>query len=360
MKETFRILFPGLGIEEFTMNRIAFSIGKIEIRWYGILITLGIALAFVYAYFRGKRNEGVVFDDIIDIGLCTVTLGVIGARTYYVLTTLDSHTYNSFMDVIAIWNGGIAIYGAIIGGGIGILIGCKWKKIRWQKLVDMAAPGLIIAQALGRWGNFCNGEAYGYAIGSTTRFYFFNTEYILKSGEGTLFHTLRMGLYDTSWSQEPTFYHPTFFYESMWNLLGFVLLHLFYKRKKYDGQIALMYFVWYGFGRMFVEGFRTDSLYIPGTTLRISQCLAVFCVVVGSVALIVLHVLGKERGFAPVFATPVPTKSAAGETVAQAEVEISNEACGVELINENDEETNAELNEEAQIETEERENGNLD
>ena len=303
MNETFQISFPGLGIDEFTLNRIAFSIGSLEVRWYGIVITLGIALAFWYAYFRGKRNEGVVLDDIIDIGLFTVPLGILGARLYYVLTTLDTGNYKNFIDVIAIWNGGLAIYGGIIGGCAGILLACKIKKIRWQKVFDMVAPGVMIAQALGRWGNFFNGEAYGYAVGDTTRFYFFNTEHVLNSGEGTFFHTLRMGL---GGSAVHVYYQPTFFYESMWNVLGFVLINLFYKRKKFDGQIALLYFVWYGFGRMFIEGFRTDSLYIPGTTLRISQCLGLACFLVGVILLIAVPLYKKHR----------PTLAAAeGETV---------------------------------------------
>ena len=352
MNETFQILFPGLGIEEFTLNRIAFSIGKIEVRWYGILITLGIALAFYYAYFRGKRNEGVVLDDIIDIGLCTVSLGVIGARLYYVLTTLKTHHYNSLLDIIAIWNGGLAIYGGIIGGCLGILIACKWKKIRWQKAFDMIAPGVMIAQALGRWGNFCNGEAYGYAIGQTTRFYFFNTEHILNSGEGTLFHTLRMGLYDTSWSTAPTYYHPTFFYESVWNLLGFVLINLFYKRKKFDGQIALMYFTWYGFGRMFIEGLRTDSLYIPGTTLRISQCLGLLCFVGGSILLVTVLLHGKKHGFKPVFANAAPTtaQEPAKEEVSAQEATITDEVNGDDRFDKIEEsQTEKETNEDGKV-----------
>lgn len=314
MNETFQISFPGLGIGEFTLNRVAFSIGSVEVRWYGILITLGIMLAFYHVYYRGKQCEGVVLDDIIDIGICTVFLGVVGARLYYVLTTLDQYNYKSFLDVIAIWNGGLAIYGGIIGGCLGIVLGCLWKKISWRKLFDMAGPGVMLAQAVGRWGNFCNGEAYGYPIGETTRFYFFNTEHILNSGEGTLFHTFRMGLYPNSWSTQPVYYHPTFFYECIWNLLGFVLVSFFYKHKKYNGQIALMYFAWYGFGRMFIEGLRTDSLYIPGTSLRISQCLGLLCFVVGSALLIFFAVWGKTHRFAPVFATAAKEKTERAES----------------------------------------------
>lgn len=356
MNETFRISFPGLGIDEFTLNRIAFTIGRIEVRWYGILITCGIALAFLYAYFRGKRNEGVIFDDIIDIGLWTVILGVVGARLYYVLTTLNEYNYSSFLDVIAIWNGGLAIYGGIIGGCIGIVIACKIKKIRWQKAFDMIGPGVMIAQALGRWGNFFNGEAYGYAIGETTRFYFFNTEHILPAGEGTLFHTLRMGLYPTSWAATPVYYHPTFFYECVWNVLGFILINIFYKHKKFDGQIALMYFTWYGFGRMFVEGFRTDSLYIPGTTLRISQCLGFACFVIGLLLLIAIPLYKKFKP-APVFA----------EASDVAEAETATETVGDVAATENVEEpemteASAEdvAEEDSQEETEKNENGKAD
>ncbi len=281
MKDITTVSFPGLGIEPFSMNKIAFSIGSLEVRWYGIIITCGIILAFLYAIFRGKRNEGIIPDNTIDIGLLTVPCGVIGARLYYVLTTLDEYSYGSLYDVIAIWEGGLAIYGGIIGGCIGILIMTKIKKIPLFKPFDMIGPGVMIAQSLGRWGNFFNGEAFGSPIGETTTFHFLNATYQLNSGEGTLFHTVRMGLGGS------LCYHPTFLYESLWNLLGFVLINIFYKHKQFDGQIALMYFTWYGFGRMLVEGLRTDSLYIPGTTLRISQCLGLACFVAGLTLLIV-------------------------------------------------------------------------
>ncbi len=288
MKEFTTISFPGLGIEPFRINKVAFSIGNLEVRWYGILITLGIVLAFVYACTRAKRTENILVDDIIDIGLLTVPMGVIGARLYYVLTTWRDIEYNSFYDVVAIWEGGLAIYGGIIGGCLGIVIMCAIKHLSWRKLFDVIAPGVMIAQAVGRWGNFCNGEAFGYPIGKTTTFHLLNAEYTLQSGEGTVFHLLRMGLGDAF------YYHPTFFYESLWNIIGFVIINGLYKNKKYDGQIALMYFTWYGFGRLFIEGLRTDSLYLPGTELRISQCLGLACFVLGLAALIGI---GAARAF---------------------------------------------------------------
>ena len=239
-------------------------------------------------------------------------------------------------------NDGLAIYGGIIGGCIGILIMCRIKKIRWQKVFDMVAPGVMIAQSLGRWGNFFNGEAYGYAIGDTTKFYFFDTEHVLASGEGTLFHTLRMGLYN---GFSKIYYHPTFLYESLWNLLGFVLINLIYKRKKFDGQIALLYFTWYGFGRMFIEGLRTDSLYIPGTTFRISQCLGLFFFVTGLTLLIVFSILKKNVSVLAV---------AEGESTEAELCEIAENACDGESVFMNKEEQTE------PTDTEEDQNGKAD
>ncbi|MBE6633222.1 MAG: prolipoprotein diacylglyceryl transferase [Ruminococcaceae bacterium] len=284
--ETVVVRFEGLGLPEITLNKVAFTLfDTIQVRWYGIFITLGIVCAFLYAYYRSKKTEDVILDDLLDVGIWTVILGVVGARLYYVLTSLER--FPTFWSVFEIWNGGLGIYGGIIGGCLGILLVCKVKKLSWRKLFDMIGPGVMIAQAIGRWGNFFNGEAYGYPIGDTTRYFFFLKEFELPSGEGTFFNLFRMGLYPNDYSH---YYmvnvHPTFLYESIWNVLGFILINLFYKRKKFDGQIALMYFTWYGFGRMFIEGLRTDSLYIlkgvaSDSGLRISQCVGLICFVVG-------------------------------------------------------------------------------
>ena len=259
--------FPGLGIGEFTVDKVAFSIGKIEVRWYGILITLGIICAFVVAYLH-TREDKLVTDDLLDIGLVTVISGIVGARLYYVITSATSgrDTYNSFLDVIAVWNGGLAIYGAIIGGGLAVYFMCRYKKVRWQKLLDAVAPGVMIAQAIGRWGNFMNGEAHGTVVAENSPLAF-----------------LRMGLYEGG---KFAYYHPTFLYESLWNLVGFILIQSFYKKKKFDGQILLEYVAWYGFGRMFIEGMRTDSLYLGHTGIRISQLLAFLCFIVAGGLLI--------------------------------------------------------------------------
>lgn len=340
--EIVNISFPGIGIDQFSVNKVAFDLfGKAEVRWYGLIITLGIILAFLYTMYRGKRNEGIVPDDVLDIGILTVVLGVIGARLYYVLNDSD-HTYESLLDVIAIWNGGIGIYGGIIGGCIGILIMCYVKKISWRKLFDMAAPGVMIAQAIGRWGNFFNGEAFGYPITDTTRFYFFDREHILPSGEGTLFHTLRMGLSYGEGSEIYAYFHPTFLYESLWNILGFILINLFYKRKRFDGQVAVLYFTWYGFGRMFIEGLRTDSLYLPGTTVRTSQFLGLVFFLVGLALFIIPMIVGKRKG-------ALAAADGAGETLVDTEDTPDEES-----------ENKLENEENTQTQTEDDTNGNSD
>lgn len=270
------ISFPGIGIGEFTVDKVAFSIGKLEVRWYGVFITLGIICAFIVAYLH-TRDDGLVPDDLLDIGLVSVIAGIVGARLYYVITSASSgrDTYNSFLDVIAVWNGGLAIYGGVIGGCLAVYLMCRYKKINWQKLLDAIVPGIMIAQVIGRWGNFINGEAHGGIV-----------------MEGSPLYFLRMGLYEGG-----TFacYHPTFFYESLWNLIGFVLIQVFYKKKKFDGQILLEYVTWYGFGRMFIEGLRTDSLYLGHTGIRVSQLVGFLCFLIGG-GLLAAGLIAAKKG----------------------------------------------------------------
>ena len=261
------ISFPGLGIEPFTVNPVAFTIplfGGIEVRWYGLIITMGIILAFTYCAYRAKQ-EGVDFDNLLDIALFTIPLSVVGARLYYVLTSLDQ--YDSLWEAIDIRGGGLAIYGAVIAGACTIYGVCRYKKIPPLKMMDAVAPGVMIGQILGRWGNFFNGEAYGSRI------------------LGGILYPFRMGLLPNVESRvEMYYFHPTFLYESLWNLVGFILIHFLYKKKKFDGQVVLMYITWYGFGRMFIEGLRVDSLYIFGV-FRISQVIGFLCFVIGSILL---------------------------------------------------------------------------
>ena len=242
------ISFPGLGIGEFSVNSVAFQIGKFTVAWYGIILTLGIVFAICYVMYR-KNYCGMTTDDILDYAIFTVPSGIIGGRMYYVLTSLDK--YHSFYDAIAIWEGGLAIYGAIIGGAIAVICVSLYKKKNFFAMADCVCPGVLIGQILGRWGNFFNGEAYGYETDLPWR----------------------MGLNGIR------FVHPTFLYESLWNLLGFFLINKFFMHKKYNGQIFLMCFAWYGFGRMFIEGLRADSLYVFGT-IRISQIVGAICFIV--------------------------------------------------------------------------------
>lgn len=296
------VSFPGLGIEPFTFNKVAFSLpilGGIEVRWYGILIVTGIILAFFYAYYRTK-SEGIILDDLLDIAIWAVIFGMIGARTYYVLTSLDS--CDSFWDALKIWEGGIAIYGAVIGGAAAIFVVCRIKKIDWKRVFDCVSPGVMIGQILGRWGNFFNGEAFGETPTEKNPLYF-----------------LRMGLQHAGWQSEKIV-QPTFLYESVWNLLGFLLIHFTYKKKKFNGQIFLEYITWYGFGRMFIEGQRTDSLYIG--VFRISQVVGFCCFVIGGVLLIVFGVKAKkakdeaEIGYDSVYANLVRERAQSGTSAA--------------------------------------------
>lgn len=260
------VSFPGLGIEELTLNKIAFTLfGKFEVRFYGLIITLGIILAVSYCIWR-CRQCGMTPDDVLDMAIYTVIFGVIGARLYYVLMTWGE--YDSFLDVIAIWNGGLAIYGGIIGGALAILVYCHIRKFNFLKAFDMVSPSVMIGQFMGRWGNFFNGEAYGYEV-----------------AEGHPLYFLRMGLIPNIKSSTKMYYfHPTFLYESVWNVIGFVIINALFKKRKFDGQVFYMYIAWYGFGRMLIEGLRTDSLYLG--VFRISQVVGFICFAVGSVLLV--------------------------------------------------------------------------
>ena len=260
-----KVSFPGIGIDTMEISRAAFTIFGREIRWYALIITTGIILAFFYALYRSKQ-EGICEDDLLDMAIFAIPCSVIGARAYYVLTSLDE--FHTFGEMLAIWNGGIAIYGAIIAGAITICAVCKYKKIKVMKAFDMAAPAVMIGQILGRWGNFFNGEAYGAEVLQSSPLYF-----------------IRMGLAPNIKSYSTMHYfHPTFLYESVWNLIGFIIINALYKKKKFDGQVFLMYITWYGFGRMFIEGLRTDSLYVG--VFRISQVVGFVCFIVGAILLI--------------------------------------------------------------------------
>ena len=264
------ISFPGLGIEPFTVDPTAFTVFGLEIRWYAIIIVTGMLLAALYVYLRTKPL-GMLFDDLMDTALAVVFPAVICARIYYVIfKELEvPGTFQSFKDVINIRSGGLAIYGGIIGGALFALIVIRVKRFRMFAMLDALSPAVMIGQTIGRWGNFVNSEAYGSQTGLPWR----------------------MGVIENG---EMIYVHPTFLYESLWNLLGLAIIALFYKKRRFDGQVFFFYFAWYGLGRMFIEGLRTDSLYIGSTGIRVSQLIAGVFFVVASFFFVFFYIRSKD------------------------------------------------------------------
>ena len=254
------ISFPSLGISVNPPRSI--SLGPLNIYFYGIIIACGLVLAVLYCMNRSKEF-GIQEDDILDGVLWVTPFAICCARAYYCIFAWHEYAADP-ISVLYIWNGGLAIYGGVIGALIGVSVLCKLKKIKLPAMLDLMLLGFLIGQSIGRWGNFMNREAFGAPTDSF----------------------LRMGLYNTLTAQTE-YYHPTFLYESMWNLCGFVLLHFLSKRRKYDGQIALCYAAWYGLGRCLIEGLRMDSLYWG--SFRVSQVLAGISCVTAVIVLIWQH-----------------------------------------------------------------------
>ena len=282
------ISFPSLGL---TMDPPStFSIGPLTVHYYGLIIACGLILAVVYAC-RRSREFGISEDDLTDGVLWVTPFAIICARLYYCIFSWESGGYaEDPISILYIWKGGLAIYGGVIGAAVGIIVFCRIKKIKIPMLLDLVALGFLIGQSLGRWGNFFNREAFGAETGSF----------------------LRMGLMN-AYTGEVTYYHPTFLYESVWNAIGFVLLHKLSKHRKYDGQIALGYAAWYGLGRAFIEGLRTDSLYWG--PIRVSQLLAaVSCF--AALAVLVWQSFRPHRA-EDLFVNQVAAKKAAGEAPAE-------------------------------------------
>lgn len=279
------IQFPELGWK-FHIDPTAFSIRGIQIQWYGILITLGLILALVYALPRMKRF-GLDADRAIDAVIGGVIGGIIGARVYYVLMRWDEYK-GKWGDIVNTRNGGLAIYGGIIGALLVGLIICKIRKIKMLPMLDITVIGFLIGQGVGRWGNFVNQEAFGT-----------NTSSFLGMTGGTIQRTISDGMQmggdmynnglDMLW-EKPV--HPCFLYESLWCLLGFVIFAFWSKRRKYDGQLFLMYLAWYGAERFIVEGLRTDSLMLGN--IRVSQALSAVIFVVSVILQIVFFAKRKR------------------------------------------------------------------
>ena len=241
------ISFPALGLELNPPR--SFSVGPLTIHFYGLIIATALMLA-VYYCMKRSREFGLTEDHVLDGALWVTTFAFLCARAYYCFFSWEMYAGDP-IKVFYIWEGGIAIYGGVIGAVIGMYAFSKWKKIHFLAVLDLVLIGFLIGQSMGRWGNFFNREAFG----------------------GETDALLRMGLFNARTGQWE-YHHPTFLYESVWNALGFVLLHFLSRHRKYDGQVALGYAAWYGLGRSMIEGLRTDSLYIPGTGIRVSQLIA--------------------------------------------------------------------------------------
>lgn len=276
------IQFPKLGWT-FRIDPTAFKIGSLEVQWYGLIITLGLILAFIYCFPKMKRF-GLDSDRTIDAVLGGIIGGLVGARLYYVIFNWDQYK-DDLKSIFNTREGGLAIYGGIIGAlAVGLLI-CKIRKVKMLPMLDITCIGFLIGQGVGRWGNFVNQEAFG---GKTDSFLGMTggriQEYIFENSASLGGSLTAEGSGIMNLELYPV--HPCFLYESVWCLLGFVLLAFWSKRRKYDGQLLLMYMAWYGAERFFVEGLRSDSLYIG--SIRVSQALSALIFVVSVILQIVM------------------------------------------------------------------------
>ena len=262
------ITFPNLGIS-VNPSRVAFNVLGKDIYWYGIIIAAGFLLAVIYAM-RRAPSFGLTEDNILDMLFVAVPLAIVCARLYYCIFYWDLYRDNPIA-ILYVWEGGLAIYGGVIGAVIGVAIFCRVKKLPIGPLLDVGSLGLLIGQMIGRWGNFMNREAHG----AVTAGFF------------------KMGIADAAGNV--TYYQPTFLYESVWNLVGFVALHFYSKRRKFDGEVFLLYLAWYGLGRAWIEGLRTDSLYLFNTGIRVSQLLAALSCVAAIAVLVYVRVVRKPQ-----------------------------------------------------------------
>lgn len=268
-----QIVFPHLNID-ITIDKTAFSIFGIDIQWYGLIISIGILLAIFFGFSQMKKY-GLNSDRTLDCIIGGIIGGVVGARIYYVAFSWDSYKDN-LKSILNIREGGLAIYGGIIGAVVVAFIVAKIRQVKMLPLLDIAGMGFLIGQGIGRWGNFTNQEAFGS-----------NTDLPWGMSGGTIqariYNMIENGNLDISAKE---LVHPCFLYESIWCLIGFVVLYMYSKHRKYDGQMFLLYVAWYGFERSIVEGLRTDSLMLGN--VRISQVLAIVLTVTSIILLLVI------------------------------------------------------------------------
>lgn len=294
-----RVYFPGLGID-FDLPSVAFTIGSYDIHFYGIIIAFGFMLAVLYGG-RMAYKWRMSLDGMTDVLIWGTVFGIVCARAYYVIFEWSYYSAHP-AEIVQIWNGGLAIYGGIIGALIGAAIGCKVGKIDFRNLLDLGALGLLIGQGIGRWGNFFNQEAFG--TNTDTALFRMWSVKIRDTLAASSADLAAKGV--TVEPEVPV--HPTFLYESLWCILGFLILnYIVHKHRSFKGEIFVLYGVWYGVERMVVEGMRTDSLYIGSTSIRVSQVLSAVIAVVALVYFIVMMVK-KKQGHLPQRLRVVPVE----------------------------------------------------
>lgn len=256
------------------MNRILFSIGPITIYWYSITMLIAVLVGIYLAMLESKKQGMHSF--ISDLISYIIIFGIIGARLYYIIFNFDSYK-NDILSIFKIWEGGIAIYGAIIGGLLAIIYFARKRNQSIIQTTDIIVPGLLLSQSIGRWGNFFNGEAHGTSVTLEFLKSLYLPDFIIN------------GMYING-----SYYHPTFLYESLWCLLGFIILIVIRKlTKRKNGIMTFGYFIWYGTGRLFIEGLRTDSLYLGN--YRISQIVSIILILFGIIGIIIKLVKGNKN-----------------------------------------------------------------
>jgi len=285
------IAFPGLGLE-FEISRVAFTVLGRPIYWYALCILAGVLGGLIFVALTCKKR-GVEPDHVYDICFWGLISAVICARIYYCI--FDWESVGGFWGIFKIWEGGIAIYGAIIGAILSTAIYCKVKKLNWKNVFDVCCPGLFIGQIIGRWGNFFNAEVYG-----------METDSILRMSINGM-----PGV------------HPLFLYEGIWNLIGLILLVSLRHRKKMDGQVFCFYIFWYSLGRLFLEGMRQSEyiLYLIPNVLGISQVVAVIGIIIGASGKVYLGLKAKKQAKAEVVEIAKPEEEVIAEKVETDEVE---------------------------------------
>ncbi len=282
--DTVLVEFAGIA-KQFTVSRVL-DLGFTEVRWYGAIIAFGFLLAVLFGG-RTAYVWKINLDKMIDVLLYGTVAAIIGARLYYVAFEWDYYS-NNLSEIFKIWEGGLAIYGGIIGGILAAFIVCKVEKLNFYNLLDMVGMSLLIGQGIGRWGNYANQEAFG---GFTYANWGMMSDTVAKyiSENPASFGLEGVADIPGYIAENNLYVHPTFFYESVWCIAGFFVLYIILKKyRKFSGQLFLTYGVWYGFERMIVEGMRTDSLYIGSTTIRVSQLLSMLIMIVCGTLLIIL------------------------------------------------------------------------